>query len=122
MSEIYKYVGSVAQANVVLKNCFETIDRLNDEIYTEKIIRGSKYRETIKKLKNKNAKFPEMDLRDYFAAKALPLVYKHWMHDYYEFGFGDGDEDRGLTPANKMLIAETAYEMADAMMKARAEE
>lgn len=60
-----------------------------------------------------------MDLRDYFAAKAMPLAYKHWMHDYYEFGFGDEDDARGLTPANKILIAETAYEMADAMMKER---
>jgi hypothetical protein len=62
--------------------------------------------------------FLGMDLRDYFAAKAIPLSYQYWMHDYYEFGFDDGDESRGLS-ANRELIAETAYQMADAMMEAR---
>ena len=59
-----------------------------------------------------------MELRDYFAAKAMPLSYQFWMHDYYEFGFDDGDKSRGLS-ANRELIAETAYQMADAMMEAR---
>jgi hypothetical protein len=59
-----------------------------------------------------------MELRDYFAAKAMPLSYQFWMHDYYEFGFSDGDEARGLS-SNRTLIAETAYQMADAMMEAR---
>jgi hypothetical protein len=59
-----------------------------------------------------------MDLRDYFAAKALPLSYQFWMHDYFEFDFDDGDENRGIS-SNTPLIAETAYSLADAMMKAR---
>jgi hypothetical protein len=59
-----------------------------------------------------------MDLRDYFAAKAMELTYQFWMHDYFTFGFADGDENRGLS-SNRNLIAETAYELADAMMEAR---
>ena len=118
MSEIFKYVDSVVQANVVLKNCFETIDRLNDEIYTEKIIRGSKYRETIKKLKNKNAKFPEMELRDYFASKAFQSLIAYALPDSIPYTLNN-------MPAIDIdieLLSRDAYLYADAMMKARAEE
>lgn len=66
----------------------------------------------------KNPESGGMDLRDYFAAKALPLSYQFWMHDYFEFDFDDGDENRGIS-SNTPLIAETAYSLADAMMKAR---
>jgi hypothetical protein len=59
-----------------------------------------------------------MDLRDYFAAKAMGLAYQFWLKDNYDFGFDDPTEREGLH-SNMMLIAETAYEMADAMMKAR---
>lgn len=49
-------------------------------------------------------------LRDYFAAKSLPVLY-HAQIQYSEF--------RGY-PANwKETIAKDAYAMADAMMKAR---
>ena len=51
-----------------------------------------------------------MDLRDYFAAKALPVLY-HAQIQYSEF--------RGY-PANwKETIAKDAYAMADEMMRVR---
>jgi len=59
-----------------------------------------------------------MELRDYFAAKAMKLTYEFWIRDYYEFGF-NGEENRDGLYQNMNLIAETAYEMADAMMEAR---
>lgn len=54
---------------------------------------------------------PGMDLRDYFAAQALPIVMKDW----YEDCLYPGDDD------NADGIAIVAYIMADAMMKARSE-
>ena len=49
-----------------------------------------------------------MDLRDYFAAQVLSKLIS-----WYE----DGDEESMI--ANPIVVAETAYEYADAMMKAR---
>jgi hypothetical protein len=49
-----------------------------------------------------------MDLRDYFAAKAMQGLMRYIL----DFEFNDGEE----TPDG---IAKTAYEYADAMMKAR---
>jgi len=63
-------------------------------------------------------KWQGMDLRDYFAAKAMELTYTFWMQDYYKLGFDHGEDDSHKTFSNS-LIAETAYEMADAMMEAR---
>ena len=60
-----------------------------------------------------------MDLRDYFAAKAMKLCYQFWIKDYYDLGFSDPEEKRDGFLPNMVLIAETAYEMADEMMKAR---
>ena len=66
----------------------------------------------------------EMTLRDFFAAKAMPVCYKFWMEDYYDPDCSDaemraeepkGDFDKDM----KELIAESAYSMADAMLKAR---
>lgn len=57
-----------------------------------------------------------MTLRDYFAAKAMPLAYEAWMHDYY---VENPDEVRDGFDDNMKLIAEDAYAMADAMLKAR---
>ena len=59
-----------------------------------------------------------MDLRDYFAAKAMLITYTFWMQDYYKLGFDNGEDDSDKT-FSKSLIAETAYEMADAMLKAK---
>jgi hypothetical protein len=65
-----------------------------------------------------------MTLRDYFAARSLPISYKYWMQDYYHPDCPDHDirmED-GRSSFDKdimFLVADTAYEMADAMMKAR---
>ena len=61
-----------------------------------------------------------MTLRDYFAARALPLIF----HDYWEAGvrdkqpiqYGEGPDDESTDLA---LIAEHAYQMADAMLTAR---
>ena len=67
-----------------------------------------------------------MTLRDYFAAKALPISYQFWMNDYYHPDSVDAEmraeDDRGdFSPDMKTLTAETAYELADAMLKARDE-
>ena len=65
-----------------------------------------------------------MTLRDYFAAKALPICYQYWMTDYHHPNIVDS-ENRNAYPKNdfdqgtKELIAEDAYEMADIMLKAR---
>jgi hypothetical protein len=65
-----------------------------------------------------------MTLRDYFAAKALPISYQFWMNDYYHPDAVDAEmraeDDRGEFDKDmKTLVAETAYELADAMMEAR---
>jgi hypothetical protein len=65
-----------------------------------------------------------MTLRDYFAAKALPICYQYWMTDFYHPDYEDA-EDRNsegrqdFTKHSKELIAEDSYLMADAMLKAR---
>jgi hypothetical protein len=65
-----------------------------------------------------------MDLRDYFAAKAMPICYQYWINDFYHPDYPDaedrnaeGRDDFGGDTMN--LIAEYAYALADAMMKAR---
>lgn len=66
-----------------------------------------------------------MTLRDYFAAKALPITYQYWMTDYYHPDAVDADirvsDERGSIMAVMDLMAEYAYEIADAMLKAREE-
>ena len=65
---------------------------------------------------------PGMDLRDYFAARAIPISYQIWK-DYF---FSYENDSRYKTSSFQMdekypdLIADTAYELADAMMKSRA--
>ncbi len=62
-----------------------------------------------------------MDLRDYFAAKAIPIAYKHykeWLKidckEYLVWNGGSRQSD-----VNVEMIAERCYSLADAMMKAR---
>ena len=67
---------------------------------------------------------PGMTLRDYFAGKALPVSYQFWMIDYYHPDAADAEiraeDDRGdFSRDMKTLIAETAYELADAMLEVR---
>jgi hypothetical protein len=71
-----------------------------------------------------NPLYDGMTLRDYFAAKSLPFCYQFWMNDYYHPDCSDADiraeQDRDdFDSGMKDLIAEDAYEMADAMLKAR---
>jgi basic membrane lipoprotein Med (substrate-binding protein (PBP1-ABC) superfamily) len=62
-----------------------------------------------------------MDLRDYFAAKSLPLSFKIWEN------FHSSDENDATYKTSNFqadgqymdLIAMTAYQIANAMMKAR---
>ena len=65
----------------------------------------------------------DMPLRDYFAAKAMPLAYQYWMTDYYDPNAPDAEirseEIREGLSELMGLIAESAYTMADAMLKAR---
>jgi len=69
-------------------------------------------------------KIPSMTLRDYFAAKSMPICYQYWMNDFYHPDYPDA-EDRNSEGRScfdrhiKELIAEDAYSLADAMMKAR---
>lgn len=60
-------------------------------------------------------KFMGMTLRDYFAAKAMPVALKTLMHDYTR----DDDDWFWEHEIDNMMLAELSYEMADAMMKAR---
>jgi hypothetical protein len=61
-----------------------------------------------------------MTLRDYFAAKALPSAIEYWRSagDWTtsdpDFIFGTEEEG-----GHMKFVAETAYDMADAMLKAR---
>ena len=56
---------------------------------------------------------PGMTLRDYFAAKAMPIMW-----DAYDKGYcGLNDKDE----PNMKTMAAGAYQMADAMLKARKE-
>ena len=55
-----------------------------------------------------------MDLRDYFAAKALSTRLGQ-----YDFTFFEDDENEKEGDTFALIIAKNAYEMADAMLKAR---
>ena len=56
-----------------------------------------------------------MTLRDYFAAKAMPVAMETLRQDWTK---DDGDEWY-WNPSERELIAEHAYQLADAMLKAR---
>lgn len=56
-----------------------------------------------------------MKLRDYFAAKAMPIAMETLRQDWTK---DDGDEWY-WNPSERELIAEHAYQLADAMLKAR---
>lgn len=64
-----------------------------------------------------------MDLRDYFASKSLPLAFKVWenYHNSEENDETYKTSNFQLDGNYQELVAETAYEMADAMLKARNE-
>jgi hypothetical protein len=58
-----------------------------------------------------------MDLRDYFAAKAMPLGFNMMGHNFNrEFG---GEFDWMYDEEDFESLAAIAYEIADAMIKAR---
>jgi hypothetical protein len=59
-----------------------------------------------------------MDLRDYFAAKAMPLAME-WLKHTYDKELGLDTWLWGAEDAEEIAI--TAYMMADEMMKARNE-
>jgi hypothetical protein len=56
-----------------------------------------------------------MGLRDYFAAKAMPVAIKTLMHDYTR----DDEDWSWESYIDNDMLAELSYEMADAMLKAR---
>jgi len=60
-----------------------------------------------------------MDLRDYFAAKCMPIVYKMIAHNHAKNL--DNDFEWEYDEEEFESIADMAYGMADAMMKARKE-
>ena len=51
-----------------------------------------------------------MTLRDYFAAKAMPAIYTEYVRDAAVGGWAEDWRD---------MIAQDAYKMADAMLRAR---
>jgi hypothetical protein len=53
-----------------------------------------------------------LTVRDWFAAKAIPMAWAAWDSGY--FGFKDGDASDATRD-----VAGCAYQMADAMLKAR---
>ena len=64
-----------------------------------------------------------MELRDYFASKTLPIAYKIWKDYYFSEENSGGNKPSSFEVDGDYpeLIAETAYELADAMMKVRME-
>jgi hypothetical protein len=60
-----------------------------------------------------------MDLRDYFAAKCMPIVHKMLEHNY-NIGLND-DFEWEYDQEEFDSMADIAYAMADAMIKAREE-
>jgi hypothetical protein len=64
-----------------------------------------------------------MTLRDYFAAQTIAVAYKFWIEDFYHNDRVDADirndSPRDDIGDNYELIADTCYEMADAMLEAR---
>lgn len=60
-------------------------------------------------------------LRDYFAAKAMVIGYKYWTEIFYPLVDPDGDDHPFSTDHDNLVehIAEEAYMLADAMLKAR---
>ena len=70
-----------------------------------------------------NEKFNGMLLRDYFAAKAIPICYQYWMNDFYHADFPDAGirNESGRMDLSDVtqMIAEDAYALADAMMEVR---
>lgn len=62
-----------------------------------------------------------MTLRDYFAAKAMPVAHDFWTRIFYPEIDPDGDDHPFSGDYSKLIkqSAESAYEMADAMLAAR---
>lgn len=62
-------------------------------------------------------------LRDEFAMAAMPLAYKFWMEDYYHPASEDAHNRdpirEDFNQKVRSLVADTCYDMADEMMKAR---
>lgn len=59
-----------------------------------------------------------MDLRDYFAAKAMTAILAEEMRTYKALEFTDNGEE--IPSTDLKWIAHRAYYMADAMMESRA--
>jgi hypothetical protein len=64
-----------------------------------------------------------MDLRDYFAIEAMPILYQHWNETYFDSRHPDFyqrlEEAKDITESMIDLIALWSYALADAMMKER---
>jgi len=62
-----------------------------------------------------------MDLRDYFAAKAMPAIIDYWYKELSkdEEGLNFIDDDEISPSIESNLIAKECYVIADAMIKAR---
>ena len=67
------------------------------------------------KLRNEGIRCEGMTLRDYLAAKAMPVALKTLMHDYTR----DNDDWYWEHEIDNKMLSELSYEMADAMLKAR---
>jgi len=62
-----------------------------------------------------------MDLRDYYASKAISISYQMWKEYYFSIENDSTTKNSSfqIDEQYPTLIAKTAYELADAMMEAR---
>ena len=62
-----------------------------------------------------------MDLRDFFAAKAMPCMFEFVKSELRGDGanFHPGDDDDKQASSEMLLVAQYSYFLADAMMEAR---
>ena len=60
-----------------------------------------------------------MTLRDYFAARAMPSAIDYWLRDPQNPSQYDPDSTFSPDEGDMRRMSATAYEMADAMLKAR---
>ena len=115
MSATIEYIDDLKEANFLLNRCLNTIDDLKNKVDEEKN-RVQKYRETNKKLRSKH-----IELRDYFAAKAMPALIKAETDACKHFGDDRGWEwfDIDLNESSLQDLAKRSYDIAEAMMEAR---
>jgi len=111
MSATIEYIENVEEGIFLINKCLSTIDDLKNKINEEKA-RTQKYKEKNTKLKKSN-----IDLRDYFAAKAMQVILAEELRTYKALEFTDNGHEMPSTDLK--WIGHRAYYMADAMIEVR---